>query len=104
MYKLAFYVPEAQLETVKAALFQKGAGRIGQYDSCAWQTKGRGQYRPLSGSQPFVGTPSQLETVEEYLVEMVCEEQVVKTVVAELKRTHPYEEVAYAVYKINDII
>ena len=48
MYKLAFYVPQENLEAVKQALFATGAGRIGDYDSCCWQVKGVGQFRPLS--------------------------------------------------------
>ena len=53
MHKLTFYVPETHLESVKQALFEKGAGKIGRYDCCCWQTKGVGQYRPLDGSDPF---------------------------------------------------
>lgn len=47
MYKITFYVPESHLESVKTALFDQGAGKIGHYDCCAWQAEGIGQYRPL---------------------------------------------------------
>ncbi len=101
MYKLAFYVPEQYMEKVKNALFEKGAGKIGKYDCCAWQTKGMGQYRPLADSSPHQGQADCLELVDEYLVEMVCEDNLIREVIEELKRVHPYEEVAYAVYPIN---
>lgn len=100
MYKLCFFVPETHLEQVKQALFAKGAGRIGLYDCCSWQVLGVGQFRPLTGSQPFLGTVDKIETVAEYKVEMVCENNLIKAVVKELIRTHPYQEPAYEVYKI----
>lgn len=55
MYKVSFYVPKQDLERVKSALFHAGAGRIGQYFHCAWQTLGEGQFKPLEGSNPSVG-------------------------------------------------
>ena len=101
MYKLTFYVPEEHLDEIKNALFGKGAGRIGDYDCCAWQTLGVGQYRPLKGSHPYVGSQDQIETVKEYLVEMVCEDQHLHAVIEELMRLHPYEIPAYAAWKIE---
>ena len=55
MYRINFYVPETHLEIVKDALFQAGAGKIGHYDHCCWQTKGTGQFRPLDSSSPHIG-------------------------------------------------
>lgn len=96
LYKLEFYVPETHLESVKQALFAAGAGRVGDYDSCAWQTLGRGQYRPLSGSQPHQGETGKIETIAEYKVEMVCKKSCCAAVIAALLEAHPYEEVAYS--------
>ena len=70
MYKLCFYVPESHLEAVKAAVFAAGAGRIGNYDSCCWEVLGQGQFRPLTGSDPFIGRQGEVERVAEYRVEM----------------------------------
>lgn len=100
MYKITFYVPASHLDVVKQALFLKGAGKIGNYDACAWQTPGMGQFRPLENSKPFVGTQDQIEQIDEYLVEMVCDDQVIKDVLQELLRVHPYETPAYAAWKI----
>ena len=100
MYKLSFYVPKTHLETVKTALFAAGAGRMHGYADCAWQTLGEGQFRPLPDSQPFLGTVYELETVAEYKVEMVCENEVIKTVLTALLAVHPYQQPAYSVNPI----
>ena len=97
--KIEFYVPESHLETVKYAMFEAGAGRVGNYDCCAWQTAGEGQFRPLEGSRPFLGEQGSVETVPEYKVEMVCSGDLVAAVVAAMKAAHPYEEVAFSVIR-----
>lgn len=102
MYKLIVYVPEDYLEPVKTAMFKAGAGRIGNYEHCCWQLKGQGQFKPIAGSQPFIGEQDALETVEEYKVELVCESSIIKEVVAALKSAHPYEEPAYQVLEVLD--
>jgi hypothetical protein len=101
MMKLCFYVPATHLETVKAAVFAAGAGRIGDYEHCAWQVAGQGQFRPLAGSNPFIGTQDQLETLEEYRVEMVCDDHCIVAVVAALRAAHPYEEPAFDVVRVE---
>ena len=95
MYKLCFYVPESHLEAVKAAVFAAGAGRIGNYDSCCWEVLGQGQFRPLTGSDPFIGRQGEVERVAEYRVEMVCDAASLSGAVRALKRAHPYEEPAW---------
>ncbi len=55
MYKRCYYVPESYLETTKQAVFDAGAGHVGNYDSCCWQVRGEGQFRPLPDSSPFLG-------------------------------------------------
>lgn len=100
MLKISFFVPETHLERVKQAVFSTGAGKIGLYDCCAWQTLGEGQFRPLTGSQPFLGQANQLERVAEYKVELVCEEALITAAIAALKATHPYEEPAYEVISL----
>ena len=103
MYKLSFFVPEESLDVVKQAVFAVGAGRIGDYDCCSWQAKGIGQFRPLAGSQPYIGTQGQIEQVDEWKVEMVCSDECINAAVLALKAAHPYEEVAYDVWKLADI-
>lgn len=103
MHKITFYVPETHLESVKAALFAAGAGRIGQYDSCAWQVKGKGQFRPLAGANPFLGQVGAVEVVAEYKVELVCADDCIQAAIAALRAAHPYEEPAYDVVKLLDL-
>lgn len=100
MYQLIFYVPLSHLESVKSALFKAGAGKIGDYDCCAWQTSGSGQFRPLSGSKPFIGSINQVESLEEYKVEMVCEAEKIKQAVQALIAAHPYQTPAYSVLQM----
>jgi len=95
VYKLGFYVPASHLEEVKSALFAAGAGRIGNYDHCSWQVLGQGQFRPLPGSDPYLGQPGEVEQVDEYRVEMVCAAQCVKAAVVAMRDAHPYEEPAW---------
>lgn len=102
MFKLCCYVPESHVESVKIALFGAGAGRIGNYEHCAWQVLGQGQFRPLAGSQAFIGEQGSLASVAEYRVEMVCEDAVIAEVVEALRRAHPYEEPAFDVLRVED--
>ena len=103
MYKLIVFVPESHLEPVKTALFDAGAGRQGDYDCCAWQTLGTGQFRPLEGSNPYQGRRSEIERVSEYRVEMLCEEELLSRVIGALRAAHPYEEPAFELVKLVDV-
>lgn len=103
MYKLVVYVPESHLEAVKSALFNAGAGRIGDYDSCAWQVLGQGQFRPLEGSQPYLGQQGRVEQVPEYRLELVCADEYIKDALAALREAHPYEEPAYDVWRLMEL-
>ncbi len=103
MYHLYFYLPESHLEKVKTALFKEGAGTFDNYDSCSWETEGKGQFRPLDGSDPFVGDENKVKPVREFKVEMVCHNKQIKAVLNKLIEIHPYETPAYGVYKIKTI-
>ncbi len=103
MHKLAFFVPSSHVEVVKAAVFAAGGGRIGDYDHCAWQTLGQGQFRPLDGSQPFIGQTGQVEFVEEWKVELVVADDLLAQVVDALKQSHPYETPAYELWRLADL-
>lgn len=102
MYKLAFFTPIDAAETVKEAVFASGAGRIGNYEACCFQTHGTGQFRPLRGANPHIGQAGELEHVEEFKIELVCSDAVIRDAVAALKAAHPYEEPAYEVWKLED--
>ncbi len=97
MFHVAFYVPLAFAEKVKEAMFVAGAGSIGKYARCSFESKGIGQFEPLEGSHPFIGEEKKLEIVSELKVEMVCEKQYLNAAIAALKASHPYETPAYYV-------
>jgi len=102
-YKLAFYVPIANATAVKNAIFATGAGTIGNYRHCAFQVKGLGQFLPSEKANPVIGESGKEEVVEEYKVEILCsDEENTRDAVRELKKAHPYEEVAYEVYKVEE--
>lgn len=101
MFKLCFYVPATHVEQVKQAVFAAGAGRIGDYEHCAWQVLGEGQFRPLAGSHAFIGTQDVLEVVSEYRVELVCAAEAIDAAVAALRQAHPYEEPALDVVRLE---
>jgi len=103
MYKLCFYVPENATELVKNAVFDAGAGKIGNYDSCCWQTLGIGQFRPLSNSNPTIGKIDQIEKVTEFKIEMICDDKHIHAVIKALKKAHPYEEPAFDVCKLENL-
>ena len=103
MYQIIFYVPASHAEQVKNAMFASGAGKIGAYSHCAWQVLGEGQFIPLAGSDAFIGEINQLEKTPEYKVEMICDAESIKQVIAALKTTHPYEEPAYFITRMEII-
>lgn len=104
MYKITVYIPSAELENVKQAMFDQGAGQLGDYDHCCWQVLGQGQFRPSENSNPSVGQKEKLNTVKEYLVEMICNDAVINAVIRALKQAHPYEEPAYSIVRLEAII
>jgi len=99
MMMISFYVPPEHAEKVKLALFEVGAGKIGNYEHCAFEFLGTGQFRPLKGSEPFLGKIGKLEKVQELKVEIVFEDTFLENVVRALKAHHPYETPAYFVTK-----
>jgi structural hemagglutinin/hemolysin toxin protein RtxA len=102
MYKICFYVPATHLEQVKNAMFLSGAGHIGNYRCCAWQILGEGQFMPLAGSHSFIGEIDHIEKVAEYKVEIICADSLIQEVIAAMKQSHPYEEPAYQVLRVED--
>lgn len=103
MVVFTFYVPRSHLESVKEAVFTAGAGRVGDYGHCSWQTLGEGQFKPLMGANPYIGEQGQMTHVNEYRVEMVCDDAKLPAVVTAFKQAHPYEEPAYSAVRLLDV-
>ncbi len=102
LYKLAVYVPEQQLELVRAALGDAGAGHLGVYSHCSFSTRGEGTFLPLQGAIPFIGQQGTLERVNEYKIETIVSETIRRQVIEAMLAVHPYEEVAYDLYALED--
>ncbi|MFB2538944.1 MULTISPECIES: NGG1p interacting factor NIF3 [unclassified Acinetobacter] len=103
MYKLIYYVPDSHLDSTKQALFDAGAGQLGNYKNGAWQVLGTGQFMPTSGAKPFIGELDKLEMLSEWRVEIIIPKDIAKQVKQALYASHPYEEVAYEFIPIVDI-
>jgi hypothetical protein len=99
--KLEVYVPEEHAEKLKAALFEAGAGRIGNYDCCCWQTSGTGQFRPLAGSNAFIGEEGKVEKVPESKIELLCPAEKIRAIITALKKAHPYETPAFQYWPVE---
>jgi len=99
--KLVTFVSSDHADAVRAALADAGAGRIGDYSGCAFTSTGTGHFRPGDDSNPFTGTPGEPESAEEIRLEVEVARWDVGRVVKALKAAHPYEEVAYDVYHVE---
>jgi len=93
--KLVSFVPAENTETVLDSLHGIGAGVIGNYDHCSFRTTGTGRYRPNERANPHIGTSLKMETTEEDRIEVIFPNHLQSQLLAELKKSHPYEEVAY---------
>jgi hypothetical protein len=98
--KLVVFVPPEALDAVRSALFDAGAGRIGEYERCSWYTDGTGTFLGGAGTAPAVGQPGQEERVPELRLETVFPAEQQDEVVAALRRAHPYEEPAFDIYEL----
>jgi dinuclear metal center YbgI/SA1388 family protein len=100
--KLAVYVPWEHAEVVRGAMAEAGAGWIGDYSDCAFMAEGYGFFRPGKGTHPYIGQEEQLEKVREARIETVMPEVKTAQVVSAMLEAHPYEEVAYDLYPLNN--
>lgn len=102
LLKLVVFVPPTALERVRNAAGDAGAGAIGAYVHCAFETRGTGTFLPQEGANPAVGRVGRRESVDESRLEMVVPERELQGVIAAVLEAHPYEEVAYDVYPLRN--
>jgi dinuclear metal center YbgI/SA1388 family protein len=100
--KLVTFVPATHLEVVREGLFNAGAGNIGNYDSCSFILEGTGSFRGNENSNPFIGEKGKLSLEKETRLEVIFETVNEATIVSALKQNHPYEEVAYDIYQLEN--
>ncbi|PIE50719.1 MAG: Nif3-like dinuclear metal center hexameric protein [Flavobacteriales bacterium] len=102
LQQLVCYVPKKKAEQVKSALFDAGAGNIGFYQDCSFQVKGKGGYTPIEGANPYAGKVGAPEKAKEYEISVIFEAYKQAQVLSAMKKAHPYEEVAYQVYSLEN--
>ncbi|MXV37726.1 Nif3-like dinuclear metal center hexameric protein [Flavobacteriaceae bacterium Ap0902] len=95
LFKLKFFVPHMDAEKVKDAIFSTGAGTIGNYAECSFNTEGYGTFKPIKGANPTLGTLDQRHEEPETKVEILIQQKEINNVLSMMKSAHPYEEVAY---------
>jgi hypothetical protein len=100
--KLVTYIPESHLDAVKNALFEAGAGVIGNYDQCGFTTTGTGSFRANEMAKPFRGEKGKIHYEKEIRFETVLFSHLTDKVIKSLLEVHPYEEVAYDLYSLKN--
>ena len=100
--KLVTFVPPGHLEPVRQALFSAGAGHIGNYDSCSFSSEGEGTFRGNAEANPYLGKAGELSSETERRLEVVADTASISAVVSALRRSHPYEEVAFDVLALEN--
>jgi len=102
LLKLGVHVPEDYLSEVEAAMFQHGAGNIGNYSDCGFSWDGRGTFTPNNASKPFIGSANESTVGLEKRIEVLVPEYCLSSVLGAMKEAHPYEEVAYDVVQLKN--
>jgi dinuclear metal center YbgI/SA1388 family protein len=101
--KLVTFVPRDNVGAVMSALYEAGAGQIGKYKNCSFQQEGQGTFMPTEGTNPYVGQPNTQEHVTEVRAEVIFPSYLKRQLLDALRKTHPYEEVAYYISSLlND--
>ena len=101
--KLTTYVPHNNAREVRRALFNTGAGTIGNYDNCSFNTEGYGTYKGNENSNPVIGEKGKLHTEKETFISVIFEKHKEKSILTALFNAHPYEEVAYDIVPLDNI-
>jgi hypothetical protein len=101
--KIVVFVPETHSDIVLEAMGNAGAGKIGNYSHCSFSSKGFGRFLPEAGANPTIGEVGKFEIVPEERVEITCDRKILEEVIEAMKKVHPYEEVAYDIYPLEEI-
>lgn len=100
--KIFVTLPKENLEDIRKAMCDAGAGIIGNYTYCTTSTKTVGTFKPNENANPYIGEQNKLEYVEEEKLEVICDIEKVKDVINELRKVHPYEEPAIDIVPLID--
>ncbi|MFD0616332.1 Nif3-like dinuclear metal center hexameric protein [Paenibacillus sp. GCM10027629] len=101
LFKLVVFVPETDYEKVLRAVLDAGAGHIGKYSHCSFNSQGTGTFVPLEGTNPYIGSEGVMERVPEIRIETIVPQSIQRKVIQAMLKAHPYEEVAYDLYRMD---
>jgi len=101
-FKIAVFVPESHINKVAEAIHSAGGGVIGEYSNCSFRTSGQGTFKGSDKSNPAMGNKGVTESVEEIKLEVIVDKWKLDQVINVLKKAHPYEEVAYDIYPLQN--
>ncbi len=101
-YKLIVFVPESHIEKVASAIFKNGGGIIGEYSNCSFRTKGKGSFKGSEKTSPSIGKKLNYEKVDEIKLEILIDSWKLNKILSAIRNVHPYEEIAYDVYPLNN--
>ncbi len=102
LMKLVYFVPTEQADETRKAVFEAGAGHIGDYDMCSYNTEGKGSFRAGEETNPFVGNKGEVHFEREMRVETIFPKHLKNKIINALINSHPYEEVAYDLYPLEN--
>jgi dinuclear metal center YbgI/SA1388 family protein len=102
LMKLTTFVPVSDSQKVLNALYQAGAGNIGNYQNCSFRTEGIGTFKPTGAANPHIGTLEEDEEVTEHRIEVVFQSHLERAILTALRAAHPYEEVAYYMQSLEN--
>lgn len=101
-YKLVVYVPVSHVDAIRNAFQKEDAGHIGNYSGCSFGAQGIGTFKPLEGTNPYIGTTNQMSYADEVRLETIVRPEKLAATIQAMLRVHPYEEVAYDVFKLEN--
>ena len=102
MFKIVTFVPIKDAQKVRLAMGDAGAGVLGNYHHASFSTRGIGRFTPGEGAHPTIGEIGKPQEVEEERIEVICDGDKVKGVIAAIRKTHPYEEIPLEIYELVD--
>lgn len=100
--KLTTYIPLADANNLRTKLFKVGAGNIGNYDSCSFNSDGKGSFRGNEKSSPVIGKKGILHIEDETCINILFEGYLENKILETLFENHPYKEVAYEIITLNN--
>lgn len=103
IFKVETYLPLEALDKIKNGLYQAGFGKVGNYDCCLSWYKINSSWKPLAGTNPYLGNVGEIEYAPEYKLEFRCDEENLRKAIDIIKANHPYEEVCINILPIFNI-